>query len=311
MRMPQARAQGTTLGMHGGEDPWPVLKYIPADFLVRENIVVRMVDEETASFRYLLLRKQGLTTFEAVGKIAEFLGLPRGEVTYAGLKDEDGITEQLIAIPYHRADAASGIPHPVFQDAGDRWVELRHYGHGIEPVKVGQLEGNSFRIVVRNLSDDDTQRLAGRHRLNLFFINYYDTQRFGVPGGPKLTHSVGAGILSGEWDQALATLIRLRAPESRSAEDWPGSAQQFFAQLDPRVVSFYLAAQYTYDNCAVTYRDSQRPTVTQASVLVAEAGLPDEFFPGRKAAVIRFALPSGSYATAAVRQLFGYLRRES
>lgn len=333
-----------------------VIKKVPQDFQVRENLVVELVSQAEATHHYLLLRKRGYATMEAVKLIADELGLPSTSVTYGGLKDEDGITEQLIAVPL------DGLPPEretkawsVRANVG-RWLELRHYGYGGEPLRIGQLEGNGFRIILRGLAPAFAEQLADRRKIDLFFLNYYDTQRFGVPDGPKRTHCVGSALLANDWDLALRTLIELNAPESPLAASWAGNARDFFAALDPRTTSFYLAAhssaawnaelgevvmracpqksfevtvdgiayryamdmdsvvsllssvrelpyvRYTFEDLTPVATASSRSTVVQTRIAIGQAK-PDEFAEGRASVRLGFFLPSGCYATAAVRQL--------
>ncbi|MEU6373193.1 tRNA pseudouridine(13) synthase TruD [Streptomyces sp. NPDC046909] len=335
----------------------PVLKYRPADFLVRENLLVPLADRDEATYRYLLLRKSGYTSFEAMALLAERLGCPMEEITYAGLKDEDGITEQLIAVPAALGDTlGEHAPTELTDPADPRRLTVLPYGHGTEPLGVGRLEGNSFRIVVRNLAPAVGERLRSLRKISFYALNYYDTQRFGVPGGPKLTHVLGGQVLKGDWDGAFATLLRLQAPETRAAREWTGSPEAFFKEkLDGRVVNFYLSAwashewnetlavivsdagtsssyvhtvegiDFRYQHrpeataqilhlCpALPYRrlsadprvpetSSRRPTVIQVQI-ITESVQDDEFHPGRVSAAVRFALPSGCYATSVLRQL--------
>lgn len=338
--------------------PQPVLKHSPDDFLVRENMVVPCTTDATgAKQHYLTLHKCGYTTMEAVRLIAGELGIAGREITYGGLKDEDGITEQLIALPHGTLSETAREFTVTAPDAPSRWLYLRHYGYGSEPLRIGRLEGNGFAIVVRGLDRATAERLAALRKINLFFLNYYDTQRFGVPGGPKRTHLVGAAILAGDWHTALGELAALNAPESTDARRWDGPPRDFFTALDPRTTSFYLAAhashgwnallgdlvsrtaghrtrplcldgldylyvtsidaaidvlaqarelpctRYTYDRGTPEARQSARPTVVQTTVGFS-GHRPDRRLPGGHEVGLNFFLPSGSYATAAVRQLF-------
>lgn len=338
----------------------PLIKHIPSDFLVRENCIVSQSTVADGKQHYLLMRKQGYTTMEAVRLIADQIRLLSTEVTYSGLKDEDGITEQLIALP------RGCVPADVYFDSGwrikdetGRWLVLQHYSFGHAPLRIGELEGNSFYITVRNLTAEVAALVAKKRETALLFLNYYDTQRFGVPGGPKRTHHVGSAILRGSWDDALRELVGLRAPESELAAQWAGGAKQFFDQLDPRTVAFYLAAtasadwnhelgelitetcpgnyfstavngiqyrylystshvaevlaraaslrctKYQYHNGVISTGVSERAAVVQAMI---HASMPevDPLIDGKYLARLRFSLPSGTYATAAIRQLFAF-----
>jgi tRNA pseudouridine13 synthase len=338
----------------------PILKYRPGDFVVRENLVVDLVDDGPADQHYLLLRKCGFTTMEAVRLLAGQLGISSGQITYGGLKDEDGVTEQLVSLPADALSIKDAEAGWRVTEGEDRWLQLYHYGYGREPLRVGELEGNGFRVVVRNIDPEIARGIADLRKINLLFLNYYDTQRFGVPGGPKLTHLVGRSILNEDWDGALRQLVALRAPESPLAQEWRGTAREFFTQLDPRTTGFYLAAmasfewnarvtaaaltacpvtsydvrldglhyryprssdaaaavmslarelpcdKYTFRDGAPQVRRSTRTTVVQAAVHVRSTG-PDRSMPDGAAVAFSFFLPSGSYATAMIRQLLGYL----
>lgn len=329
----------------------PVLKHQPADFLVREVLVPRTCPREEAAYEYFSLAKSGYTTMEAVRMIATAFELPSDQVTYGGLKDEDGITEQLIALPA-RVERAATWEH--LDDSS--YLRLVRYGYGTDALRIGGLEGNAFRIVARDVDPEIAERACALRSTSLLFLNYYDIQRFGVPGGVRRTHFVGRAILEGDWQTALTELIGLGAPESALAAAWTGDPQAFFAQLDPRVPGFYLSAhgsqewnerlraqvreqasdafdvevegvpftyvgtsddavavmaadprpayrRYGFADGEVTWRESARASVIQAQVAFDD-WRPDEAHPGRAALEMRFFLPSGCYATAALRQLF-------
>ncbi|MFC9427174.1 tRNA pseudouridine(13) synthase TruD [Streptomyces sp. NPDC056987] len=75
----------------------PILKARDTDFVVQESMVLPVRDGEDAPFQYLRLRKRGYTTFEAVERIAAVCGVPASDLSTAGLKDEDAVTEQHLA----------------------------------------------------------------------------------------------------------------------------------------------------------------------------------------------------------------------
>jgi tRNA pseudouridine13 synthase len=225
------------------EDDAPILKCVPDDFVVREVLATPLGTQSNSMYRWILLRKQGYTTVEAVDLIARELMVATNALTYAGRKDEDGITEQLIALSTDVVDHRLDGRHWSLGVTAKKWIELRPYGFGPEPMAIGKLAGNAFRVTVRNLSASTVAALATEREVNMFTLNYYDSQRFGVPNGPKRTHIVGAALLAGEWWDALKLLQNLGTPESTAALTWRGQAKDFFIGLDERVVSFFLSAQ--------------------------------------------------------------------
>jgi tRNA pseudouridine13 synthase len=338
----------------------PILKHTPQDFAVREVLQLTLSNPDVAHYRYLVLKKCGFTTREVIPLVAELFGVPPVAVTYAGLKDEDAITEQHLAIPY-----AEGQPAPVlpwrFNDADvARWFTLSLHGHGATPLQIGALDGNTFLITVRNIDAGLAERLqltwGVGSTAGFPILNYYDVQRFGVPQGPKRSHYVGEHILAGNWPDAIRELAALHAAESRAALEWEGDPAVFFREMDPRTVVFYLSAfasaqwnralsttiagaladgyrdlrvdgldfrlvcdsarlhelsacapwlpytRYVWDQGRISEGVSKRATVVQTGITTGPFE-PDRFHPGRLAWQLQFFLPSGCYATAAVRQV--------
>jgi tRNA pseudouridine13 synthase len=250
----------------------PVVKHTPAEFLVRESPFVSLPGLETkaeARFTYLELTKSGLTTFEAVAVVAHHFDLPRERILFAGLKDEDGITEQLIALECHVTSAAVAEFNATHEPSRQASISLRRYGAGDEPLRTGGLTGNSFRIRIRNLSHEAVARLTAVRRYDFHFLNYYDRQRFGLPNAPKTTHLIGKALLDCDYSAALSVLQAACTPESASALRHTGPPEEFFASMDTRVTSFYKSSYSSFvwngrlrdliaDLClSETYEDSQ------------------------------------------------------
>lgn len=284
-------------------DITPILKSRPRDFLVYESLALPLVSDPAAPFRYLRLRKSGYTTFEAVEAVSTAFGIPRLDVGYAGLKDEDGVTEQYVSVP-------SPGPGGAFSSAEadpERFVELAPVGFGRTPLSIGRLSGNLFRIVVRNLTESAAKAvdsLGGRS--NLFFVNYYDTQRFGVPTGPKQTHLLGGALLAGDHDAALDLLRASDSPEAPAALAHTGAAADFFAALDPRVRSFYLCA---HSSALWNHELKARLAATTApSALVHRDGIP-YLFPTKRADVLGLLRQSPELDYLKYRWTGGEMRR--
>src|SRR5262245_53797410 len=103
--------------------PDAIVKHRPGDFQVREVLLVELTDKRDARREYLLLRKLGYTTMEIIPKIAEVLGIASADIGYGGLKDEDGVTEQLVCVPLGVFDADL-FRHDAQEK--DRWYSVHH-----------------------------------------------------------------------------------------------------------------------------------------------------------------------------------------
>ncbi|WJY36239.1 tRNA pseudouridine(13) synthase TruD [Streptomyces sp. P9-2B-2] len=264
----------------------PLLKVRPEDFRVTETLGLETAPPDASTHTYLLLWKRGLTTHEALGALSEAFGVDAQDVAAAGLKDEDGITEQFVSVgamlspqDIERANArgrAGGRDH--------QWHVTPH-GSGTTALRTGELDGNCFRLVVRGLDETSATALAeGPRRHTHFFVNYYDTQRFGVPGGPKETHLIGGALLAGDEDTALDLLRRSGSAEGAQALEHEGPADEFWKRLDPRIPVFYRCAHASYEwNARVRalLRESAGAEVAQ----VEREGLPYAFATTRGAAL--------------------------
>ncbi|MBI6548487.1 tRNA pseudouridine(13) synthase TruD [Xenorhabdus lircayensis] len=221
------------------------LKKVPTDFLVEEvpKFYKPSIEKQIWHFQ---LRKEGMTTSEAITNIANILAIPESHIGYAGLKDEDGVTSQRISIRSLSQDVDISAINARLDMTSGKWLALHEVGCFEENIKIGQLVGNSFRIVIRNLDKLIAHALAKQSSHNHAFINYYDTQRFGVPGGPSTTHLIGQAFHHGEWEKALSLICQSASPEAQAAQKWWGKPAHFFHQLDPRRLSFYYASYGSY-----------------------------------------------------------------
>ncbi|MFJ4656825.1 tRNA pseudouridine(13) synthase TruD [Nocardia sp. NPDC088792] len=223
----------------------PVLKSIAADFRVSEAMAIAISAPGPDTHHYVRLHKSGYTTFEAIDIVAEFFGIERGDIGHAGLKDEDGVTDQFLAIAARldesRIEEFNKVHGP--QSTAESWMLIQDYGHAAHSLEPGDLDGNSFRIVARGLDAAQAERLGAlRGRRTFFFVNYYDTQRFGVPHGPKQTHLLGRALLDKNYPRAFDLLRDSGSPEARACAGFTGTPEEFFAALDPRRIAFYLSS---------------------------------------------------------------------
>jgi tRNA pseudouridine13 synthase len=138
---------------------------------------------------FLWVEKRGLTTPEAVRRLARALAVPERDLGYAGLKDRHATTRQWISAPGGTPEAALALVVPEL-----RVLEARRHGNKL---RTGHLRGNRFEVVLTEVADDEGPILAERFAILLRqgLPNVYGYQRFGAGGD-----NVGAGlaILRGE-----------------------------------------------------------------------------------------------------------------
>jgi len=172
------------------------------DFVVREiSLFPPFEDKANSTHSYFLVEKEGLTTFKLIEILKDYFGLDFIDISVEGLKDEDGITEQLVSVRKILGVTDQQNFNIFFQEKNKKIRMLSIIGYGNEPLQPGNLYGNTFVITVRNLTQKQSKRIRLWRQDNKYFsfINYYDSQRFGTPGNIHNTHLIGKNIIRGKW----------------------------------------------------------------------------------------------------------------
>ena len=183
------------------------IKESPEDFLVEE--IPAYLPSGSGEHCYLTIEKQGMTTLEAIRRVARELRTPERDIGYAGMKDSVGITRQTISIQRIKPEDVLGR-----ELDGVKVIAAARHGNKL---RLGHLKGNRFRIVVRGVSADAASMvssvlavLAARG-----VPNWFGFQRYGVQGN---SHLIGAAMLQRNWQNAVDRLIG--DPEAVRDEEW-------------------------------------------------------------------------------------------
>ena len=146
------------------------LKQQPGDFIVEEIPSITFSEEKNAQ-KIFLMEKQEIDTFEAVRLISKKTGLPLHEIGYAGLKDKHALAKQYISLP----------SHVNIQELKTANVRLRFVGYHSKKIQIGDLQGNRFQIIVRDIQPDELPGIQkrGQNLPHSGIPNYFDSQRFG------------------------------------------------------------------------------------------------------------------------------------
>jgi len=122
----------------------------------------------------LKVRKSGQNTQWTGKQLADIAGIARRDVSYAGLKDRHAVTTQWFSV------WLPGKEPPDWSASLPESIEILHEVRHNRKVRIGTLQGNRFKIVIRECAGDkaaleNTLEIIGRHGVP----NYFGSQRFG------------------------------------------------------------------------------------------------------------------------------------
>lgn len=227
------------------------IKFINSDFKVTElSLMPNFVLQKKANNTYLLLEKSGMTTFDAIEQMKIFFDIDYKKIHAEGLKDEKAITKQIISIQKILTQREIVTFNNHYHINDNDFLKVEIVGYGISPVKEQSLHGNLFNINIRNLNYKFAVKLNEYIQNNQFFsfINYYDSQRFGMDGGPYNTHLIGKAIIENNYLTAFNE-YKLTKNNLNNKQISPlnnNEAKKYFKTLNPKKVNFFIAAYNSY-----------------------------------------------------------------
>lgn len=152
------------------------LKRLNEDFIVTE-LPLQLPSGE-GEHLWLDIEKNGANTAFIALQLADATGVAERDVGYAGLKDRYAITRQWFSIylPKGETPDLTGLQHPEFKVL----TQTRH----VKKLRPGDLQGNRFRIVLRDVTGDREAIEANLKAVASQGVpNYFGAQRFGHDGG--------------------------------------------------------------------------------------------------------------------------------
>jgi tRNA pseudouridine13 synthase len=160
----------------------------PATFTVEEIPAYAPSGEGTHLF--LWIEKRGLTTFDAIARIARTLGVAPRDVGYAGLKDRHALTRQQLSVPGLDPARALEIAAPDL-----RVVTATPHPHKL---RLGHLDGNWFEVTLTGEAGAGEREALGTRfaaAIGAGIPNRFGAQRFGADGDNA---AAGLAILRGQ-----------------------------------------------------------------------------------------------------------------
>lgn len=190
------------------------IKESRGDFIVEE--IPSYLPCGSGEHCYLTIEKYGMTTLEAIRRIAQCVKVQERDIGYAGMKDAVGITRQTISIQWLAPSKALAL-----ELDGVRVVSAERHSNKL---KIGHLKGNRFRVVIRGVSGAVapavTEILGIIKKRGV--PNYFGYQRYGAQGN---SHLIGLAMLRRDWRGCVDRLIG--NPEAVRDEAWSAAISAY------------------------------------------------------------------------------------
>ncbi|NXU13930.1 PUS7L protein, partial [Pardalotus punctatus] len=177
------------------------------------------------------LQKENLETLEAIGLLAAELDVLPSDFSYTGIKDKKAITLQPMVVKKVTPERLKEIGKKMEK----KGIRIYNIHSAYQHLRLGQLKGNHFDIVVRDLqqhSHDSSADLKERISEAMEsvetkgFVNYYGPQRFGQ-GQIVQTDQIGLALLNEKMVKAVKLFF---TPED--TDDPVNNAKRYFLQTE-------------------------------------------------------------------------------
>jgi tRNA pseudouridine13 synthase len=170
------------------------------DFNVKEIFLYPSAKEQ-GTFTIAEVTTRNWDTHRVVQEIARRLHLSQRRISFAGTKDKRALTTQLMSFDH--------VPPEMIQSLRIKDVTFTNIYQSDVPVRIGQLHGNCFEIIIRDIAKEvkpeQITSLISPFETWGGFPNFYGVQRFGIIR--PITHLVGKYIIQGDFEKAAMTYI--------------------------------------------------------------------------------------------------------
>ncbi len=184
------------------------IKQKPEDFYVEE--IIKLNKKKVGNYIYFWLAKNNWTTQRAINAVARALRISQRRLKFAGTKDKHAVTKQAVS--------AFKIAKEDLENIKIKDIEIKFISYGNNQISLGDLTGNKFRIVARDLTKEDLEIFSRKIKAikKSGFPNYFGEQRFGRGN----THLIGKEIIKGRlWDTVRLILTFRGERESVEASE--------------------------------------------------------------------------------------------
>ncbi|RBQ24163.1 putative tRNA pseudouridine synthase D [Candidatus Methanobinarius endosymbioticus] len=179
------------------------------DFYVEEIPVPELLPDGEGPNVWIWIEKLGRTTLDVLMDISRDLHITRKRMGFAGMKDKKAITCQWICIS--NMDSEDQLEEVKNLDGTIHNTEFLKIVRGRKKLRMGQLVGNKFKILIKDLENNHIEQSAeiANNILNKLektgVPNYFGWQRFGKPRSN--THIVGKALVLNDLAEAVRLYI--------------------------------------------------------------------------------------------------------
>ncbi|XP_039486394.1 pseudouridylate synthase 7 homolog [Drosophila santomea] len=194
-----------------GETPTQEDSQVPAE----EKKIIRILKPKPgrgdkrwsfpAEYVTFLVHKTNLVTSDVASIFAARLNLRPSQVNYSGIKDKRAKTTQKFSIKRRTPESILGAAKC------QRNVQIGNFAFESNTLKLGDLQGNRFRIALRHIAKEKREEIeqALQSLKERGFINYYGLQRFGNSASVP-TYEVGVALLKHDYKLACELILKPR-----------------------------------------------------------------------------------------------------
>jgi tRNA pseudouridine13 synthase len=208
----------------------PKGKICTADYSLKQRIKDLFFRHGREKYVRATLVKTDFPTMKCISRIQKELGTTVG---YAGIKDKKAVTAQRVSINSKK-----------FRKLARKNFFLKDFERCHNKIALGNLEGNAFRITIRNADAGINDFVDELESKNMFLPNFFGEQRFGVN---RNTHLIGEHLVKKEYSKAAGELLRNKGFIERLFEKKLAEGRvKAFRALGNRTLSFYVHAFQSY-----------------------------------------------------------------
>ncbi len=158
---------------------------------------------------WFFIEKIGRETLDVVLDVAQELHVDRKRMGFAGMKDKRAVTRQWLCVANCEAEQIRELEDKLYK------VKILKIMQNEKKLRIGQLIGNKFRLLIRDTEDPEADTEIAREVLEELMErgvpNYFGWQRFGKKRSN--THVVGRMLLENDLKKVVDAYIGNPYPE--------------------------------------------------------------------------------------------------